>query len=144
PTTTHTEIAVSNATSQNLEMITDLPGSHQDCWILLITFNWCATVGSRDYKHHARWLLCRIFVQSVSVNINWTGILKKRAPKRAFKGMNIYNVVIPQHRDFVRDGKLQLRNATASRKTLSKLVVESGFVELLTETGEEASGIDYL
>ncbi|CAG7828510.1 unnamed protein product, partial [Allacma fusca] len=95
PTTTHTEIAVSNATSQNLEMITDLPGSHQDCWILLITFNWCATVGSRDYKHHARWLLCRIFVQSVSVNINWTGILKKRAPKRAFKGMNIYNVVIP-------------------------------------------------
>ncbi|CAG7725686.1 unnamed protein product [Allacma fusca] len=60
-------------------------------------FNWCETVGGREYKHHSRRLLSRIFAQSLALNINLTGISKKNAPKIAFKGMNIYKVVIRKY-----------------------------------------------
>ncbi|CAG7726293.1 unnamed protein product [Allacma fusca] len=66
----------------------------QDVSINAKLYTWCEITEGKDYKHHMRRLLTKVFTHSFSLEINFTGVSKKGSPKLAFQGTRLCAVII--------------------------------------------------
>ncbi|CAG7731605.1 unnamed protein product, partial [Allacma fusca] len=66
----------------------------QDVAINAKLYTWCEITGGKDYKHHMRRSLTKVFTHSFSLEIHFTGVSKKGSPKLAFQGTRLCAVII--------------------------------------------------